>query len=116
MLAGDERPLAQRPPVRQRARLAAVEVAHERVRVEAVGGVVDLSPAKARVAAVAGGVRRRAPRPHAGHVASRAAAAVAASCECGLVACKRRDAEGGAEAEPSSRVVSVVPREGLWHA
>ena len=67
LVTGDEGPLAQHAPAREAPRRAAVEVAQDGVRVEAVGGVVDLAAAEAGVPTggrVVGGVRvaRRAVR------------------------------------------------------
>ncbi len=71
VLGGDERPLAQRAAVGHPARLAAVEVAQDLMRVEAVGAVVDLAAAKRRVAG-----RGAMPAVRTGVVGGRRGAAV----------------------------------------
>ena len=107
LLAGGDRPLAQGAAVGQLARLAPVEVAQHRVRVEAVGGVVDLAPAKAGVLAVRA---CRGGAVHAG-MSCGSAAAAAAPCECGIVACAATAPSPRAEAEPRSlRRVSGATR------
>lgn len=49
LLAGGDRPLTQDPPARKARRPAPIEVAYQRVRVKAIGHVIDRTTAKAGV-------------------------------------------------------------------